>query len=407
MQIWILNHYAGTAESASTRHYDLSTELVKRGHNVTIFSSSFCHETFLEERLESNETWKIQNYDGVDYVWIKTFPYRGNGWRRIINMLSYSWKVVQVGNKLQDGPHAIIGSCVHPFAVLSAYILSRAKKSHFFFEVRDLWPQTLIDMGALSENSPFTLGLRALEKFLYQKAEKIITLLPYADQYICNLGIPREKIIWIPNGANLVRYKNIKRYEGGLSEPFTVMYLGAHGKVNALEVILDAAEVLQHQTRDNIKFVFVGNGPEKPRLIELSSKRCLKNVAFHAFVPKNKISSVMEGADAFIVSLEDLPVYKYGISLNKIFDYLASGRPIVFIGDAANNPVAEANAGICVPPRRPDLLAKALVQFVSLNPAEKIKMGESGLAYLRKYHDIAVLAGKLESVLQSVVSKSA
>lgn len=117
-------------------------------------------------------------------------------------MLSYAWRVICVGIKLKENPDVIIGSCVHPFSVLSAYILSKIKKSYFFFEVRDLWPQTLIDMGALSYKNPIAWGLRAMEKFFYKKAKIIITFLPYANQYITKLGIPKEKIFWIPNGVD-------------------------------------------------------------------------------------------------------------------------------------------------------------------------------------------------------------
>lgn len=394
--IWILNHYAGNAESPSTRHYDLSKALVRKGHAVTIFASGFSYQKFVEERLLAGEKWKVENHDGVRFVWIKTFPYKGNEWRRVINMLSYAWRVIWVGKKIDDTPDVIIGSCVHPFAVLSAYILSKLKRSRFFFEVRDLWPQTLIDMGSLSEKSPFAWGLRKLERFLYQKAEKIITLLPYADQYITKLGIPKEKIVWIPNGADLSRYDGIRGYDGGLSNPFKIMYLGAHGKANALDVILDAAAILQGMGLDGIRFIFVGDGPEKKSLIDYSNSKDLKNAEFRGPVPKNEIFKTMSEADAFVVSLEDLPLYRYGISFNKLFDYLSSGRPILFSGNAANNPVAEANAGISVPARSPEMLANAVVELISLKPEDRVKMGENGLAYMQKNHDIKILADKLE-----------
>lgn len=399
MNIWILNHYAGTPDYPSTRHYDLSKELVRRGHVVTIFASGFHYQKFVEIRLAKGEKWKVQDYDGVKFVWIKTTLYKGNEWRRIVNMLSYAWRVIWIGKKFKEKPDVIIGSSVHSFAVVSAYILSNIKKSHFFFEVRDLWPQTLIDMGALSEKSSVTWGLRKLEKFLYKKAEKIITLLPYADQYIINLGISKEKIVWIPNGVDLSRYENIKKYNGRISNQFTILYLGAHGKANALDVILDAASILQDKGLDNIKFVFIGDGPEKKSLIEYSESKGLKNVEFRDAVPKNEIYKVMGEADAYVFNLEALSLWKYGISSNKLFDYLASGRPILFSGNSANNPVEEAKAGITVPPRNPSALAEAIIKLFSLPKEERIKMGENGWEYIRKNHDIKILAERLERLL--------
>src|ERR1700730_16832340 len=127
--IWILNQYAGTASSPSTRHYDLGRELVKKGHRVTIFAAGFHYQKLVEERLARGETWKAEDHDGVRFVWIRTFPYKKNEWRRIVNMISYSIRVVLIGRKLDENPDAIIGSSVHPLAVLSAYVLSLMKKS--------------------------------------------------------------------------------------------------------------------------------------------------------------------------------------------------------------------------------------------------------------------------------------
>jgi glycosyltransferase involved in cell wall biosynthesis len=399
--LWILNHYAGTAASPSTRHYDLARELVRKGHRVTIFASSFNHQKFVEERLLPGETSKQEDHEGVRFVWIKTFPYRGNNWRRVLNMLSYALRAIWIGKGIDERPDAIIGSSVHPFAALSAYILSLIKKSPFFFEVRDLWPQNLIDIGALNAKSPIAWALRKLEGFLYRKAASVITLLPYAHEYITRLGIPREKIVWIPNGADLRRYEDVKRYDGGLTAPFTIMYLGAHGRANALDVIIDAAAILQNRGLNHVKFAFVGEGPEKANLIQYSQKKLLNNIEFRAAVPKNELFVVMGEADAFVYNLENLPSCNYGISSNKLFDYLASGRPVLFSGNTGNNPVQEAGAGMSVPGRSPERLADAVVELVALKPAERIEMGRNGLAYMRAKHDIRLLASMFEQVLST------
>jgi hypothetical protein len=194
MKIWTLNHYAGTANSPSTRHYDLNKILARRGHDVTIFASGFSHYTFREERLEPGEDWKQEIHDAVKFIWIRTVPYSANDSRRARNMLSFAWRSVMVGRKLPK-PDVIIGSSVHPFAVLAGYVLSQLKGAKFVFEVRDLWPQHLIDTGALSEKHPLALAFRWMEKFLYRKADLIITLLPHAHEYMTARGIPRDKIV--------------------------------------------------------------------------------------------------------------------------------------------------------------------------------------------------------------------
>jgi glycosyltransferase involved in cell wall biosynthesis len=389
--IWILNHYAGTASSPSTRHYDLGRELVRKGHRVTIFAAGFHYQKLVEERLAPGETWKSEDHDGVRFVWIRTFPYKRNDWRRVVNMLSYSWRVIRAGRKIDEKPDAIIGSSVHPFAVASAYVLSRMKKSRFFFEVRDLWPQSLVDAGAWKERSPITWAFRKLEKFLYDKADVIITLLPYAHEYIVRLGVPREKIVWIPNGADLTRYESLTRYDGGNAAPFTLMYLGAHGRMNALDVILDAAAILQEKGLRHVRFVFVGDGPARNDLMRYAEEKKLANVEFRASVPKSELFAVMSEADAFVFNLEDLP-FNYGVSSNKLFDYLASGRPVLFAGNTANNPVTESGAGFGVPARSPQKLAEAVMRLVALTPQERVAMGNKGLAYMKANHDIRMLA---------------
>ena len=400
MNIWILNHYAGTPETTpATRPFDLSKELVKRGHSVTIFASSFSHYELVEKVLQPGENWKAENYDGVRFIWVKTFPYKGNDWRRVFNMLSYAWRAFWVGKRLKQKPDVIIGTCVHPLAVLSAYVLSVFKESRFFFEVTDLWPQTLVDMGALSRRNPITWGLRILEKFLYRKAQTIIVLWRYADQYITSLGVSKDKIAWIPHGVDLSRYEALKQYDGASSKTFTIMYLGGHTLSNALEVVLEAARVQQDGGRNNVRFVFVGEGAEKSNLMKLSQHLNLHNIEFRDQVPKNEIYKVMGEADAFILSLRDIPLYKYGISLNKLCDYLASGRPILYVGSSSNNPVQQVKAGITVPPENPEALAQAITELVAMKPGERIQMGKNGLEYVKKYHDIRVIANKLEELL--------
>jgi glycosyltransferase involved in cell wall biosynthesis len=363
---------------------------------VTIFAAGFHYQKLVEERLGPGETWKLEDHAGVKFIWIRTFPYRRNDWRRILNMLSYAVRAVRVGRVLPDRPDAIVGSTVHPFAALAGYVLSRMRHSRFLFEVRDLWPQSLIDIGAWRERTLRVWALRKIEKFLCRKAEVIITLLPYAHEYITSFGIARNKIVWIPNGADLRRYRDIERYQGGNGHQFTIMYLGAHGRMNALDVILDAASLLKQNA--NIRFVFVGDGPARNELIERAKSKSIENVEFRGSVPKNELLQIMSEADAFVYNLEDLP-FKYGVSSNKLFDYLASGRPIVFAGNTANNPVTEAGAGFAVPPRNPQRLADAILQLAALSPAERIAMGNSGQAYMREKHDIRRLASEFERVL--------
>ena len=400
--IWIFNHYAITPDlPGGTRHYDFGRELVKRGYNVTIFASSFHYSLLKETKNYNNQDYIIEDHDGIKFVWIKTFPYHRNDWRRVINMLSYSIRAYKVAQKIDiEKPDIIIGSSVHLFAVFIAYLLSKKYKTPFIMEVRDLWPQTLIDMG-VSKWHPFVILLGLLERFLYKRADKIIVLLPKANEYVEKLGISSEKIVWIPNGVNLERFNidMICNNQEKAKSDFIVTYTGAIGKANNLDIVINAAKILQ-KVYPNIKFLFVGDGPEKGNLIEILKKENLNNVEFKDPVPKNKIVEIFIKSDVLFFHLQDAPVFKYGISSNKLFDYLASGKPIIFSSNAVNNPVKEANAGVTVPPDNPYILADAIIRLYKMSPEKRRKMGMNGRKYVEKYHSIPVLVDRLETIFR-------
>lgn len=407
MNIWIFNHYAITPDlPGGTRHFDLSRELVKRGHQVTIFASGFHHHQHREAKLRPKERWKVDNVDGVTFVWLKTFPYQRNDWRRVLNMVSYTLRVWRLGRRLPKlapelgKPNVVIGSSVHLLAVLAAYRVARHYKAKFIMEVRDLWPQTIIDMGELSERHPLTRLLQMLERFLYRRAERIITLLPGAGEYIAARGIGREKIVWIPNGVDLSGFSDVKTAESA-HEGLKVVYLGAHGRANALDVLLQAAKIVQDQGYHEIKFVLVGDGPEKPKLIELASELELRNVEFRDSVQKSEVPKALRDADMFIFNVEKTDVFKYGISSNKLFDYMAASKPLLFSVKALNNPVEEAHCGLTVPPRAPQALAEAVIKLYQMTQEEREVMGRRGREYVEKYHAIPLLAERLIRCIES------
>ena len=236
--LWILNHYAISPDMpGGTRHFDLASELVKKGHDVTIFASGFDHHAHRYIKIDPKEKIRVEEYDGVRFVWINTTPYSKNDWRRVVNMISYGWRVLRCDRGLPK-PDVVIGSSMHPFAALAGWRLARRHKARFIFEVRDLWPQTAIDMGAMKENSFPAKLLYAWEKFMYEKAEKIIVLLPYAKEYIVSRGISPEKVFWLPNGVNLDRFDHPSPLDPGSEvakaferyrDRFKVVYTGVHG----------------------------------------------------------------------------------------------------------------------------------------------------------------------------------
>ncbi len=398
MNLWILNHYAISPDmSGGTRHFDLARELVKKGHEVTIFASGFDHHTRQYLKIKPGEKMRVEEYDGVRFVWVNTLPYYGNNWRRVLNMLSYGWRVLRCSRGLPK-PDAVIGSSMHPFAALAGWWLARRYKAKFIFEVRDLWPQVLIDMGEMSEHNPIIKVLRRLELFLYRKSERIIILGSQMREYIIAHGINQEKIVWIPNGVDLSRFDSVTPERENKSD-FRVMYLGAHSKTNALHILLEGAKTVQDRGYTSIRFSLIGDGPEKQNLIQLANKMQLENIEFCQPVPKDDVPNVLKRADVLVLT-KDSTFAVYSGSILKMFDYMASCKPVIFSGEVSYNPIAESQCGFTVPPGDATALADAIIALYHMPQEERVAMGRRGREFVEKYHDTRLLAKLLESVIE-------
>ena len=413
VNLWILNHHATPPDTPGhTRHFDFAQELMKQGHQVSIFTSSFSHRTRKEERLKGKQIYRRENINGVEFIWIRTAPYyKGNDWRRVVNMLSYSFLVIPLGLMLEKVPDVILASSPHPFTGLAGYILAKAKGARFVFEVRDLWPQTFVEIGGYSDKSFVVKLLRALEKFLYRKASRIVVLLPKASDYIVESGVPDNKIVYIPNGISPELYsKTNVRLPEELDALLTrlksggkvlVGYTGAHGIANALHTTIETAKLLQEGGVDNIHFLLVGDGAEKERLMEKAEYWGLNNVSFFNSIPKYAMPTLLRAFDIAVRTGRKSGLGEYGISPNKVFDYMASAKPIIWTSTAINNPVAEALCGMTVSPENPGEMAKSISELSGLSDKERQDMGMRGYDYVMKYHSVPVLVSKLLEVLKN------
>ena len=400
MRIWIVNHYADPPDGLATRSFDIARRLVEKGHPTTIFVCAFSHYHLRPARKLGFRLWQKESIDGVQLVWIAANSYRGNDWRRVTNMVTFSVLAFLAGALRRERPDVIVGVSVHPLAALSGWLLARLKRARFFFEVTDLWPQTLIDFGRLRADGRAARAMRSLERFLFRHAERIVMLWRHTDEYVSSQGVSPAKILWIPHGVELTRYEQLEPYLGAPARPFRVMFLGGFVASNSVESILDAAQVLARRGRDDVRFLLVGSGQEREALIERAQTMGLHNVEFRPAVPKRDVGRVMGEADAFIYGLRDLPLYRFGISLNKLTDYLAAGRPIIFFGRSSYDPVRDAQAGFSVPPGDPEALADAILELVALTPEERMEMGERGRRYLLEHHNIPILSERLLTALQ-------
>lgn len=406
MNVLILNHYATDPSSVGgTRHYELGTRLCSRGWDVTIVASSVNHFTG-RDCCSGDERARVELIDGVRFVWIRTTPYKGNGIRRVIGMLIYAWRASSRSVLSQcPNPDVVIGSSVHPLAGVAAARIARRRRVPFIFEVRDLWPETLIAFGAIKERSIVASALRALEAWLYRRAARIIVLLPNAGEYIARYGTDPARVYWIPNGITVPACAAAHFREPG---GFRIHYVGSHGAANALECVVDAMAVLRRKGLEGMfELHLYGGGPSAADLQQRAAAIGLDCVHFHGVIGKRDVPGAMSAADALVLSVQDLPrLYRFGISMNKLFEYMAAGRPIIAAMSAWNDPVSEAGCGIVVPPGNPELLANAMVTMAAMTSEERGRLGNRGSMWVRQHNDFDVLGARLDQLLRNVVAAS-
>jgi glycosyltransferase involved in cell wall biosynthesis len=403
--VWILNHYAQEPGGpGGTRHYSLARVLRQNGWQASLIAAGTEHGTG-RERLAEGETRRLDHYDGVPFLWLRTAAYAGNGADRIKNMLGYTFAALKKENLTGlQRPDVVVGSSVHPFAAWAGLRLARRYRVPFVFEVRDLWPQTLVDLGRLSDSHPMTLALRWLERHLYKYASAIVVLLPRAGEYIEPLGVPADKIVWVPNGIELDIFP--PPTPKAASDTFTLMYFGAHGTANGLDNVIKAMdEVRKKEPEKAISLRIIGDGPLKADLIKFAGELNLTNVSFEAPVPKKQIAQLASKADAFVFNLIDAPVFKYGISSNKLFDFMACGRPVIFSCDAGNNPVEAAAGGVTVPAGNPPALAQAIIDLADLPEDERQRMGAANRKHIEENYEFNLLGAKFAGALNRAVEK--
>ncbi len=397
MTVLIVNHYALTPEqSGGTRHYDIARELVQRGHDVTIVAAGRHYATYEDEkRYPDGEDFLIETVEGIRFVWVRTAPYRGNGIGRVRNMLEFTWKLRRLPKLGLPAPDVVVGSSVHLFAVYGAYRLAKRYRVPFVMEVRDIWPQTLIDMG-ISKRHPFVLLLGRLEPFLYRKADRIVTLLPKAAEHIESFGIAPQKIRWVSNGVDLSPYVHPGESHRLDPSKFNVLYAGSMGQANGLEVLIEAARRLSGISE--IHVTLVGSGPHDAALRKQASP--MPNVTILPPVKKEQVPALLAEADVLYVGLRDLPLYRFGMSMNKVFDYMAGGKPVVFAANVPENPVEKAKSGLIVASDDPDAIANALQTLYNYTPQERLAMGERAKRYVRTHFGMDVIASAFETVLK-------
>lgn len=403
--VWIVNHYAQEPNGAGgTRHFSLACELKARGLSPYIIAASTVHNQ-KAQRLDAAQSLRIDTIEGIPFVWLKTSIFEGNGLKRLYNMVRFGWQVRSKELLAHiPKPDVVIGSSPDPFAALGAERAAAKHGAIFLYEIRDLWPLSLIELKRMKRLHPLALLMSAIERFLIARAKRILVVQQQSDRYLVPRGANPAHIIYLPNGIDLTLFPEPAAKQK--DEHFTFMYFGAHGNGNALDTLLYAMQKIEKAyPNTTIRLRLIGDGPLKPTLVALSSSLGLKHVTFEAPIAKRDIPALAAQADALIFHVVDMPVLKYGISANKLFDYLAARRPVIFACNAPNNPVADAQAGLTIAACDADAMANAMQEMAMITHTELGAMGDRGRAYVSKMHSTKALGQTLFDTITHITQK--
>jgi glycosyltransferase involved in cell wall biosynthesis len=332
---------------------------------------------------------------------VRTLPYSSNGIGRIMNWVSYA--VTSFVRGIRARPLDLVyGSSPHLLAALSGWAIARLRRVPFVLEIRDVWPQVLVDMGTLREQSLVFRVLRGLERFLHRRADHVVYMAEGVAAHLRSLGVPVSEMTFIPNGADPADFapsadRDTLRERYGFTG-FVAVYAGAHGPANGLDLLLDAARTLRGTAE--ITVVLVGDGVEKDRLRQRVADEDLANVHFLDPVPKNEIPDLLAAADVGVHCLADVELFRTGVSPNKLFDYMAAGLPAVTNTPGVCSDFVEASGGgRAVGPHG---LADALSELVALSELERAELGRRGRDHLQAVRSRTAMAMRLQHLLDGL-----
>ncbi|WP_413732627.1 MULTISPECIES: glycosyltransferase family 4 protein [unclassified Shewanella] len=356
MSIWYIHPYSGSHSTGmSYRPYYLAKNFNDLGYKTTIISS-------LNHHLSSFDSGAIgvNKFDGVDYFLVKTPKYKGNGVGRILNMLSFGYRLFLkdfFNFAESEKPKVIIASTAHPFHIFAAFFYAKKYKAKFILEVRDLWPLSLQELVGLSKFHPLCILVNLCQKFGYRYCDICVSLLSNSKEFLVGQGLSEYKFFCIPNGYQVENKQNVTSDDSSYypknelvrrlkKMDFVIGYAGALGLPNNMMPLLQVAKLVKENDKFSLGVVIVGDGGVKNSLVKFCQENNLTDVHFVDPVPKLYVEKFLTLCDCLFINALPKKIYKYGISPNKIFDYMMLNKPILNGLDAPFNPMAEAGVEV-------------------------------------------------------------
>lgn len=400
MNVWYVHPYAGgPGVGRYWRPYYFSKFWNQTEHQSTVITASYHHLLEPDEKRRGT-----QHVNGAHYSYVPTLRYLGNGMGRILSMLVFAFMLFPfcLFKAFKQGrPDAIIYSSPHPFGVISCWLAARCLGAKFVFEVRDIWPLSLIELGGLKTTNPLVRVTGWIERFAYARSDKVISLLPCAQAHMVDNGLRAEKFLWIPNGvdsADICSHSDMHanafvQHVASLKQQgvFVIIYAGAHGEPNALEGLVRSAKLLVRSAVP-VRIILVGKGERKAQLKEIAARDASGLIEFFDQQPKEAVMAALKLASAGYISLKSEPIFRFGVSPNKLWDYMLVGLPIIFACKAGNDPVGDYRCGVSADPDSAEDIAAAVSRLLELSEAQLSEMGHNGHAAVLEHYTYERLA---------------
>jgi glycosyltransferase involved in cell wall biosynthesis len=404
---YIHQYFASRKGRTGTRSYEFGRYLTAKGHDVTMLTSGLANREFPVCKGEPCCEYRI---DGIRVLSIRggyNDPNAGtglSGWRRMLKFYEFARAASQAGKGLPR-PDLVFATHTPLTVGLAGAALSDYFDVPFVFEVRDLWPEALVNVDALS-NPAAIWWLRRMARTIYRKADHIVALSPGMKEGIVRTGVPTEKVTVIPNASDLDLFRpdldgSALRERLGLGKRFAAIYFGAMGIANGLEYVIEAARILAGRGRGDIVFVLHGSGGKRPELESLARGYGLTNVVFSDLVAdKEEMARIVAGCDVCLTIYRAAREHTW--SPNKLFDSLAAGKPVLInVPGWLGETVERNHCGRSLDPSCPEALADAMQEFAD-HPDLCRQMGQNARALAERQFDRRILAERLERVLTSV-----
>ena len=416
MKIWLINNYTMLPEHGPmTRQYFFAERLAVRGHEVTVFAGSHIHNSDIQ--LVEGERWKIWQEQPFRWVYVHTLAYGKSRKKQVLSMFQFyrnTAVAAQYFRKQYGTPDVILGSSAHPLTALLAVRLGKKYHCKSIAEIRDLWPESIVAFGIAGPRNPAVIALRRLEKWIYKKADAVVFTMEGAYDYIVEQGwekeIPRSKVHYINNGVDLEQFDYNKEHfrveDPDLNDPdtFKVIYTGSVRPANNPDLLIGCAKYLLPYP--DIRLLIYGGGENLDALRQTCETQGLTNCMFKGPVPKKSIPYILSKSDLNLLNydLKSVGVFKYGSSQNKLFDYMASGQPILSNVSIAHSLIQKYHCGQDDTLPDAETYAKAVLTFYHMDEEQRRLMGANARRAAEDY-DFKHLTDKLMAVIESIPEK--